>query len=94
MKIPRSFCLHGKTYRVHIVAHSKWKEPDAVAFFRSTDCTIHIDGELEDERRGHAFCHELAHAILHAMGETRLYENEKFIDLLGALLHQAWTSFK
>jgi len=40
------------------------------------------------------FFHELIHFLLYAMGERELKENEKFVDVLGRLLHQALTSME
>lgn len=36
----------------------------------------------------HSFCHELGHFMLILMGEQELNQNEDFVDLLGAFLHQ------
>lgn len=40
----------------------------------------------------HTYFHELVHLILDMMGERELYENERFVDVFGGLLHQWFTS--
>jgi predicted SprT family Zn-dependent metalloprotease len=52
------------------------------------------DPEIGHSQAGveQTFCHELTHSILYAMGELKLYANEKFVDLFGHLLHQALTT--
>lgn len=37
------------------------------------------------------YIHEMVHWILHAMGESDLQSNEKFVDTFARLLHQALT---
>ena len=42
----------------------------------------------------HTFLHELIHHILDTMGESELRDNEKFVDILSGLLHQAFRTAK
>jgi len=46
----------------------------------------------EDDEQ--TFLHELTHHILHAMGETKLNDNEKFVDMFAGFLHQALTTME
>lgn len=38
--------------------------------------------------------HEMAHYITYIMSEKDLYSNEKFVDLLGRVMHQIWLTLK
>lgn len=93
MKVPKTFRLLGSTYTVHLVPADKWTEADAVGYILPQSFEVYIragDRQLEVA----TFFHELAHAIMHAMGKDKLYKDEAFIDLLGALFHQAISSAK
>lgn len=55
----------------------------------------HLQGDaLSEDVMLHSFFHELAHFLLIMMGEQELNQNEDFVDLLGAFLHQFWKSRK
>lgn len=49
---------------------------------------VQLDASLQGSILDHTFLHEVIHAILWEMGERRLYNNEKFVDLLSNLLCQ------
>lgn len=91
MKIPKSFALHGHTYSVTIVPASHWKIEDAVAVYISTERRIEIL-KRRKELMEQAFMHELMHAVFDAMGEDKLFRNERVVDLTASLLHQAFTT--
>lgn len=58
---------------------------------------VNIQDKIEDiplSQQEHAFLHELTHQILTMMGETRLGNNEKFVDMFSGLLHQALETAK
>jgi predicted SprT family Zn-dependent metalloprotease len=42
----------------------------------------------------HTFLHELVHMCLYHTEQTALNDNEKFVDLLAGLLHQALTTME
>jgi hypothetical protein len=91
MRIPITFRLFGCLYTVRIVPRAEWKDNETVGLFNAFTREIHIL-ENDPDAIAHAYLHELQHAIMNAMGEARLYSNEKFIDLSSGLLHQALTS--
>ena len=45
--------------------------------------------KLSDERKAQTFFHELTHAVLDAIGEDELNENEQFIDAFSNVFYQA-----
>ncbi len=92
--IPKSFNLAGHTYSVEVVDEDEWIDDDSVGLCLQERQTILIRGILTDSTKQHTFCHELVHAILHAMGEKDLDDDEQFVDLFGSLLHQVWTTVK
>lgn len=91
MKVPASFRMLGCTYTVHIIQAADWKEDECCGVFFAYRKELHILAGSE-ESMAHAFMHELMHAVMNAMGEDKLYHNEKFVDLSGGLIHQALTS--
>lgn len=92
--IPKQLQLMGHALSVKIVPAKNWSDDDAMGFFNSQNMTISVIAGLDAQRTQQIFCHELVHAILHCMGEEKLNCNEKFVDVFGSLLHQAWTSVK
>ena len=42
----------------------------------------------------HTFVHEMTHALLEIIGESKLSKNEKFVDLFAGALHQAINTMK
>ena len=92
--IPKSFQLMGHTVIVNLVPEKDWSDDDAVGFWNSQNLSISILAGIGDQRTQQIFCHELVHAILHSMGEIKLNENEKFVDVFGSLLHQAWVTIE
>ncbi len=90
--IPKSFRLMGHTYRVEVVDEKDWLEDDDVGACHHERHLILIRANQDDSAKQHTFCHELVHAILGRMGENELDDDEQFVDVFGALLHQAWTS--
>lgn len=50
--------------------------------------TNHKGQKIPDDVSKHTYWHEVAHAMLHHMGETELRDNEKFVDLLGGMIYQ------
>lgn len=92
--IPKSFKLMGHTITVKIVPEKDWADDETVGFWNSQNLTISVLGGLNEGRTQQIFCHELVHAILHSMAEDDLNGNEKFVDVFGSLLQQAWSTIK
>lgn len=53
---------------------------------------VHVD-VTEDEQID-TFFHEMAHAVFHALGHTKLGQDEKIASMLGSACHQIWKSLK
>lgn len=87
MGIPRRFKLLGITYTVSLVAPTDWHSTEAVGLFDSTRNHIAVLAGNPDAN-AQAFWHECVHAILKAMGKSKLYEDEAFVDLFASMIHQ------
>lgn len=92
--IPRKFSLMGVTYKVKVVPVKDWPDDETIGFCNLEEHVVSIFGGMSDVEKQQTFCHELVHAILDRMGEHDLNGNEKFVDVFGSLLHQAWSSCK
>ena len=98
MKIPKRFKLHGHTITVEYSIDMR-DEDDAVgkASYRGQKiilqpiCVGYSRPKTSIEQ---TFLHELTHHILHEMAEYDMMNNEKFVDLFSALLHQALTTME
>lgn len=94
MKIPKSFELMGATYKVILTDVKDWPDDEAVGFCNFLNQQILIYTAVSESQQEQTFFHELVHCILDKMGEQRLNDNEKFVDVMGSLLHQVWKSIK
>lgn len=88
--IPKHFKLAGHTVTVRLVPEKDWHDDEVVGNWNAQNLTISIPDWFNESRTQQIFCHELVHAILHTMDETRLNDNEKFVDVFGSFLHQVW----
>lgn len=93
MKIPETIALTGRTWRVELDS-DYCKHTKNMGVCQNTQNTIRLayvaNGErIPQQEVEQTFFHELVHACLYTMGNTKLNENEKFVDLFAALLHQA-----
>lgn len=84
----------GTEFRVRVVPEKDWPDDETLGFCNLEQNTVIVRGDLPDVEKQQVFCHELVHAILHKMNEHKLNDNEKFVDLFGSLLHQAWVTIK
>ena len=95
IQIPKSFKLHGITYRVVIKDdHSSRTDNLGTASYRFDDITLQsvVPGApMSSERQAQVFFHELVHHILREMGSKKR-DDERFVDLFASLLHQALSS--
>jgi hypothetical protein len=98
-RIPNAFYLFGQRITV------EWRDDlvdgtDCVGMTRLRKNTIELqkgDGPQIFRPRSQTeqtFWHELTHWILDLLGETELSGNEKLIDSIGSLLHQAVTTME
>lgn len=91
--IPRRFRVHGHTVTVRIVPLSKWRHSkDAVGIYDPNRHRIELRADQGETELQQTFCHELGHCLLSEMSHP-LNDDEKFVDNLGSLLHQALTTF-
>ena len=87
MKIPRTFQLAGIVWTV--------EEVDGMTeqgLCESEMAKIKLRKGLPAQVKLAAFCHELEHAILFAMGKTE--HDEREVDAHGNLLHQFLTTYR
>ena len=96
MRIPASFFLLGQRITV------EWSD-EVIENDDATGLALYRKNRIVIQRNTHGvnrpqdqiertFCHELVHWLLFTAGEHDLRNNEKLVELLGALLHQALAS--
>lgn len=93
VKIPKRFKLFGSTTNIvwdndRMNATDKYGEHD-YSRQRITLATTHGSNALAKDKIIDTYYHEKVHAILIAMGERELNNNEKFVDVFGKLLRQS-----
>jgi hypothetical protein len=94
MKIPKSFRLMGHDFNVTVVPESQWVDDETGGYCIHDKQQILIRKFGSVQAQEQVFFHELVHAMLNKMGEHELDENEQFVDVMGSLLHQFYTSAK
>ena|ERR1035437_7264784 len=88
IEIPNKFKLLGETITV------KWSDDIlklrvyGTAQYEINEIIIQSK-DMPEDKKEHTFYHELIHHILTIMGENKLNNNEKFVDMFSGLLHQA-----
>ncbi len=96
MKIPRRFKVFGQTINVEQVPNLLHTEGNyGEANHRLGVIKIHCGGDNAEIPRSsieQTFLHEVVHVILSQMNEGELCNNEQFVDVFAALLHQALTT--
>lgn len=95
MKVPSRFKALG--YTIKVIRPTKEKLDrlaggDCAGFFDPTKMRIAVGKELSEDMALHTWLHEVTHLAFHLMGEDELYVNEKLVDLLAAIMHQALVS--
>jgi len=92
-KIPKQFELMGQTVYVEWVDDLQHdKDAFGTANFRDNKICLQRPTKtqpLPKDKMEHIFFHELAHWIMHTMGQQDLMVDEVFIDNLGGLLYQS-----
>lgn len=88
----------GKIYSVSYDSKLVYSEnANGMCYHKSRRIVLQPDSETIPRDRSdneQTFLHELTHHILHAMGETKLNDNEKFVDMFSGFLHQALTTME
>jgi hypothetical protein len=93
--VPKSFSVLGHTIRVVVVKARDWATLqesypalDVVAGFYNTELDLIVLKQQKKEHLLHTFYHEMMHCLLYHM-DNRLWDNEKFVEQLGAFIAQA-----
>ena len=95
MIIPKEFSLFGEKIKVEFKDSLDW-ETDSVGEARYRESRIVLQKRVKGhptnrQRQERWFCHELVHHILFQLKEEA-YSNEKFVENVGALIHQFLTT--
>lgn len=95
LEIPQEFNLAGHTYKVELKKDILTVESEYGSLNEVTHVMqLQSPGPVPVSRVESTFLHELLHAIFYELGERELDKNERFIDSVSNLLHQALTSGK
>jgi predicted SprT family Zn-dependent metalloprotease len=98
MRVPKRFKLLGHTIEV--------SEEPARYFERNAYGACSYEGKwiklvpkgeshpVTQSSVEHTFLHELTHILLYHTEQSQLTDNEKFVDVLSGLLHQALTTME
>lgn len=91
--IPKKFTIGAKTYKVSIKEKVDIEGSLVMGAMSPTTKEVEISKNLYGEDFDEAemlqtFNHELVHAILHGMGESDLFNNERFVEGFAQLLTQ------
>jgi hypothetical protein len=91
-EIPKSFNLAGQL--IEIEKHENlYKEQSALGKSIYIESKIFLDsGTSSKLQQEQVFCHELIHWIFFIMNEDGLRTDEKKVDIMAHLLHQALTT--
>jgi hypothetical protein len=93
MKIPKSFKLAGQTIDVEMSSSLTRTDDVDGQYYPMVNKIVIQDNKdgcpRTKDQLGHTFCHELTHAILNTMGEKKLFEDERFVDLFAHFLYQS-----
>jgi hypothetical protein len=93
LRVPKKFKLFSAT--INVVFDNRRMEDKKLfgefdsAMNKITLCDMYGGEEVVVERVSDTFYHEKVHAILDAMNEKDLNNNEKFVDLFAKLLRQS-----
>lgn len=87
--IPSSFTLGG--IKIDVVLDEKLTTTHGLlGLFGQAEQSIRIDNTIaRKDTVEQTFYHELVHSILGAMSETKLNNDERFVDLFSQFLYQA-----
>lgn len=88
----KSFDLAGITFPVKYLKEVD-NDPKTNGLAIPDRHEVHIRNDLDPERAGQVFCHELVHCILSTMN-AEINDDEKFVDVFGTFLHNALKTIK
>ena len=88
VRVPKKFKLLGHTITVEMVENLHNEGVKCHGVWLEDENKIQLESSQNKERLEHTFWHEASHAILDCMSSDLSYD-EKHVDLLGGLIHQA-----
>ena len=98
MRIPKRFKLMGKTIEVIYVPTLRIEtDSRGSAAYRMSEIRLQSsspDWPISEADMGQTFCHEFVHHLFNTLAEDELRSNEKLVELMGSLLHQALTTME
>jgi hypothetical protein len=99
MKIPKTFQIAGKTYRVTIDHKNELSSKGLIGNIIYSSCTIELSptdtgNSRTHEDLEHTFLHEVWHGIWDALGDRAMKRDERRADAFCNLLHQVLNSGK
>ena len=86
--IPKTFLARNRRVSVRRMSKSLSDELKRHGDWDDSACIIRLAPQESTEMLQATFFHELAHCLLEGTTKPELSENEKFVDSLGAMLHQ------
>lgn len=94
--IPGKFYLGGSKIDVVFVEQvsGEGKDIDGMAMYSKSRIEIKNDKEYSDSYKEWVFFHELIHHVFNSIGEDEMKHNEKLVDQVALLLHQAFTTME
>jgi hypothetical protein len=90
-QIPSKFQLGGSTIEVAMVDQitGEGRDIDGMAMYAKRRIELKNDPESTKQYKEWVFFHEVVHHIFNAIGESDMMQNEKLVDQIALLLHQA-----
>jgi hypothetical protein len=93
VRIPKTFSLMNRDYNVDRATEDEQEDMDEVPGGLLGLCDLDgsriiLGKHRTREAYEHTYFHELAHALLEAVGKPKLSGDEALVDALGAALHQ------
>lgn len=93
MGIPKSFSVCGHNISVAILPKSRWKHgPNVLGIWLPDRLRIEIRADQPLSLISQTFVHEKVHCLLDMMN-SKLSNDEAFVDNLASLLHHALTTY-
>ena len=94
MKIPKRFKLMGQTIAVESDCKvSTLADDNGQAIFDGNRIMLNPPSkDYPQEQHEQTCCHEVIHFFFHAIGEKKMRDDEKLVDLMGHMLHQFLTT--
>lgn len=89
MRIPTAVMLMGHRVSVERISPDRWPHGECVGLFSPKHMRISLLDSGSKSGIEHSYWHELMHAVTYCLNLDELYNDERFIDTVAGLLHQA-----